>query len=154
MRKAITLAVALVMPFTYAPYASAATTPRVVSAVAATVGSTSNGGYILYSNGKLIAYGGAPFYGDARTKGLNDFAAVAQDGSNNGYWLVTATGKVYTYGNICQGDNIKEPTTIVGPIIGTMFLTGAQQNNGNIDTGFLMVNNKGTVYPYFCEMSF
>lgn len=153
MRYLFALVTAIIITFAFVPYASAAIPPRAVTAAVATVGGNSYGGYILYSNGKLVAYGGAPFYGDARSKGLNNFTALGQDGSNNGYWLVTATGKVYTYGNLCQGDVVKEPT-VVPPIVGTMFLTAAQQNNGNIDTGFLMVNSKGTVYPYLCEMSF
>jgi|GEM_PF-6705110 len=72
---------------------------------------------------------------------------------HNGYWLVTATGKVYTYGGLCQGDTIQEPK-ITGPIVGALALSLAQQNNNNIDDGFQMVNAKGTVYPYLCEISF
>lgn len=127
--------------------------PRIVSAVPTANSGNSNGGYVLYSNGKLVAVGGAPFYGDARASRLDDFVALAQDGSNNGYWLVTATGKVYTYGSVCQGDTIKEPQ-IVAPIVGTMFLTAAQQDNDNIDTGFEMVNAQGTIYSYLCVASF
>lgn len=133
--------------------ASATPAAHVVAAVPNTIGDNSDGGYILYSDGVLAAYGGAPFYGDARAKGLNDFTAVGQATANSGYWLVTATGKVYTYGNICQGDTIQEPK-VAGPIVGTMFLTGAQQNNNNIDTGFLMVNSAGTVYLYACIQTF
>ena len=60
---------------------------------------------------------------------------------------------MFTFGNVCQGDTISEPK-IVAPIVGTMFLSQAQQNNGNIDTGFQMVNAKGTVYTYSCNLSF
>ena len=37
-----------------------------------------SGGYVLYSNGMLNAQLGAPFFGDARKSGLNNFSAMAQ----------------------------------------------------------------------------
>ena len=125
--------------------------PHIVAVVPYVNGGT--GGYILYSNGKLLADDGAPFYGDARSKGISSFAAVAQDGSGTGYWLVTTTGQVFTFGNLCQGDAVSE-SKIPPPIVGTMFLSQAQQNNGNIDTGFLMVDAQGKVGAYTCNFSF
>ncbi len=124
---------------------------HVVSAVPDANGGT--GGYVLYSNGKLLALGGAPFYGDARAKGLNDFSAIGQDGNSSGYWLVTATGQVFTFGNVCQGDRIAE-AKVAPPIVGTMFMSRAQQNNVNIDTGFLMVNAEGNVFTYACQLTY
>jgi hypothetical protein len=122
---------------------------HVVGAFPATAGASSNGGYILYSNGEINAVGGAPFYGDARHSGLTNFVAVAQDGDNAGYWLVTATGKVFTFGQVCQGgDTVSEPA-ITGPIVGTMYLSITQE--GQVDTGFQMVNSAGTVYTYACN---
>ena len=137
----------------FVPFSLAASPPQAVSAVPSTVGGNAYGGYILYSNGRLVATGGAPFYGDAVRTGLHNFVALGQDDSSSGYWLVTATGKVYTYGNLCQGDTIQAPK-IVGRIVGTMFLTTAQQNNFNIDAGFAMVSNTGRVYDYLCKIAF
>jgi hypothetical protein len=139
---------------TVAGVASAAPAPHIVAAFPDTLGVNSAGGYVLYSNGKVDALDGAPFYGDARQTGLNDFVTLAEDTKgNNGYWLVTATGKVYTYGGLCQGDTIQEPK-ITGPIVGTIALSLAQQNNSNVDDGFQMVNARGTVYPYLCMYNF
>lgn len=121
---------------------------HVVRAFQNITGGTLAGGYILYSNGQVNAVDGAPFYGDARHSGATNFVAIAQD-TGSGYWLVTATGHVYTYGNLCQGDTVQAPS-VVGPIVGTLSLSQAQQNSDSIDTGFLMVNAQGTVYSYLC----
>jgi hypothetical protein len=144
----------LAAPATVAGVASAAPAPHIVAAFPDTLGFNSAGGYVLYSNGKVDALDGAPFYGDARRTGLNDFATLAEDTQgNSGYWLVTTTGKVYPYGGLCQGDTIQEPK-ITGPIVGTLTLTLGQQNSGSVDDGFQMVNARGTVYPYLCVISF
>ena len=138
--------------------ASAAPAPHIITAVPTANSGDMNGGYILYSNGKVMAIGGAPFYGDAVSAGLNDFVAIAQDGGSDGYWLVTATGKVYTYGSDpvqeCGPGNKVVVPHIVGPIVGTTFLSAAQQNDSNVSTGFDMVNGHGEVFPYLCEVSF
>lgn len=135
--------------------ASAAPAPHIVGAYPDTMGFNNAGGYVLYSNGRVNAIDGAPFYGDARTSGLDDFTTMAEDlQGGKGYWLVTATGKVFTYGGTCEGDTISAPKDVIGPIVGTLQLSLAQQNNGNVDTGFQMVNAKGTVYPYLCELGF
>jgi hypothetical protein len=132
--------------------ALAAPGPHVVAAFPNTIGLSQAGGYVLYNNGKVNALNGAPFYGDARKSGITNFAALNQ--AYGGYWLVTATGKVYSYGSVCQGDKISPPKNVVSPIVGTLSMSQAQMNNSNIDTGFQMVNAKGTVYSYLCLYSF
>lgn len=115
-------------------------------------GGNGTGGYVLYSTGRLDALDGAPFYGDARKAGLDNFVTMAQ--TSDGYWLVTATGEVFTYGGIngdCQGDTVSRPTNLVGRVIGTLFLSAKQQNNGNIDAGFLLVTSAGDIYTYACR---
>lgn len=125
----------------------------VVAAVPSTNGLSDYGGYVLYSDGVLKAMDGAPFYGDARHSGLKDFAAIAEDDSSSGYWLVTATGKVFTFGTVCQGDNIQAPK-VTGRVVGTMFLSNAQQQSDNVDTGFAMVTSTGAVDDYLCLNAF
>ncbi len=118
-------------------------------------GGNETGGYVLYSTGRLDALDGAPFYGDARKAGLDNFVTMAD--TSDGYWLITATGQVFTYGGIsgdCQGDTISRPTNLVGPVIGTLFLSAKQQNNSNIDAGFLMVTSAGDIYTYACRSTF
>ena len=56
-----------------------------------------SGGYVLYSNGMLNAQKGAPFYGDARKSGQNNFATMAQS-FWGGYWLINSAGKLFLYG--------------------------------------------------------
>lgn len=118
-------------------------------------GGNGAGGYVLYSNGLPEALDGAPFYGDARKTGLNNFVTMAQNG--DGYWLVTASGQVFTYGGIngdCQGASISRPKTLVGQVIGTLFLSRKQQNNSDISAGFQMVTSAGDIYTYACVISF
>jgi hypothetical protein len=105
----------------------------------------STGGYILYSNGRVNAVQGAPFYGDARKSGLNNFVTMAQD-PLSGYWLITSTGQIYAYGSkICSGPpGVVGPKQVVGPIVGTIYPA-----NSNTE-GFTMVNAAGTLYSYSC----
>jgi hypothetical protein len=105
----------------------------------------STGGYVLYSNGRVNAVQGAPFYGDARKSGLNNFVTMAQD-PLNGYWLITSAGQIYAYGGkICAGPpGVVGPKNVVGPIVGTIYPA-----NSNAE-GFTMVNAAGTLYSYSC----
>ena len=145
------LAAALSLPGAAA--ASANPTPHIVS-VMPTLGISRAGGWVLYSNGKVNAIDGAPFFGDARKSGLDNFTTIAPSAGGDGYWLVTSTGKVFTYGaDIVQacgpGAKVVVPK-IVGPIVGATFLSVALQANGNV-IGFQMVNAAGNVYQYLCE---
>ena len=79
--------------------ASAAPAPRIVGTWPNTSESPA-GGWILWSNGKVRPVGEAPFYGDARGSGLNDFVGMiaSNDAGGAGYFLVTSTGKVRSFG--------------------------------------------------------
>ena len=96
--------------------AGAAPNPRVVAVFQSVTGS---GGYSLYSNDMLNAQLGAPFFGDARKSGLNNFTALAQS-SFCGYWLINSAGRFFQYGQACLIRKIVAPSKIVGPIIGAI----------------------------------
>lgn len=123
-----------------APVAGAAPAPKIVAAFQ---DDTGPGGYILYSNGKVNAQYGAPFYGDARKSGLNNFSTMAQD--YGGYWLLNKAGKVFQFGSPCFFGKMTTPKKVVGPIIGTVSFG----RNDSAD-GFYGVNANGKLFRYVC----
>ena len=124
-----------------ASLASAAPAPKIVAVVQ---GLSSSGGYVLYSNGMLNAQKGAPFYGDARKSGQNNFAGIAQ--TFGGYWLINSTGKVFQFGNGCFIGNPVGPSKIVGPIVGAIGFGTSESGNG-----FYEVNSAGKLFRFACE---
>lgn len=132
--------------------ATASPNPHIVGAFQSADDNTDGvGGYVLYSNGKLNALNGAPFYGDARQSGQDNFVTMAQN-ADGGYWLVTSTGKVFAYGvQDCSGDTIQQPSHVQPPIVGAINLSSAAANN--FDAGFQMVNESGTTYTWSCGSS-
>ena len=94
----------------------------------------------------LNAQKGAPFYGDARKSGQNNFATMAQS-FWGGYWLINSAGKVFVYGSGCLFGTAIGPSKIVGPIVGTI---GFGKNESG--SGFYEVNSAGTLYSSLaCE---
>ena len=124
-----------------APVANAQPAPRVVGVFQALFGS---GGYTLYSNGKLNAQLGAPFYGDARKSGLNNFTAMAQ--SLGGYWLINSAGRFFQYGDPCFFGKVTAPKGVTGPIIGAIGF-GANDRG----QGFQAVNAAGKLFRFGCS---
>ena len=124
-----------------APVAGAQAKPRIVGVFSTETGW---GGYVLYSNGMLNAQKGAPFYGDARKSGQNNFATMAQS-FWGGYWLINSAGKPFLYGTGCLFGTAIGPSKIVGPIIGTI---GFGKNESG--SGFYEVNSAGTLFRFVC----
>jgi hypothetical protein len=155
-RKLLVALAAVVAPLTVlssimAVPASAQPAPHIVDVVGTNNGLSSNGGYILMSNGAVNAIVGAPFYGDARHKGLNNFVALAQDGSDGGYWLVTTTGQSFPYGNVaCQDGEVWTGPALAkvqGTVVGTV-------DAPELDSGYIEVTSTGHTYEYSCQFSF
>jgi hypothetical protein len=124
-----------------APVAGAQPGPRIVAVYQTELGS---GGYVLYSNGMLNAQKGAPFYGDARKSGLNNFTTMAQS-FWGGYWLINSVGRLFLYGTGCFLGTAIGPSKIVGPIIGTI---GFGKNESG--SGFYEVNSAGALFRFTC----
>ena len=131
--------------------ASAQPAPHVVDVVGTNNGLSSNGGYVLLSNGTVNAIVGAPFYGDARHLGLNNFVALAQDGSDGGYWLVTSTGQSFPFGNVkCSNGEVWTGPVLAkiqGTVIGTV-------DAPELDSGYIVVTSTNHTYEYSCQFSF
>jgi hypothetical protein len=121
--------------------AGAQTAPRIVDVIQTDFGS---GGYVLYSNGMLNAQKGAPFYGDARKSGQNNFSTMYQS-LWGGYWLINSAGRVFLYGSGCLFGTAIGPSKITGPIIGAI---GFGKNEAG--SGFYEVNSAGTLYRFLC----
>lgn len=73
-----------------------------VNAIAINPTPTGLGYWVLHSNGTMIAYGDAGWYGDPKntedisSNGFRDFAVTP---SGLGYWVLRANGQVYAYGD-------------------------------------------------------
>ena len=92
----------------------------------------------------LNAQKGAPFYGDARKSGQNNFTTMAQS-FWGGYWLINSAGKLFLYGQGCLFGTAIGPSKIVGPIIGTI---GFGKNESG--SGFYEVKSAGNLFRFTC----
>ena len=129
----------------------ASAAPRVVGVFPNNMSGTSSGGYILYSNGKVIPLAGAPYYGAGTNKRLNDFVALITDQAGNGYWLITKTGMSFSYGTTCSnGEVLQGPKTLPA---GTVVI-GAVNTGGSFNEGFDLVSSTAKTYSYQCNFSF
>ena len=124
--------------------------PHIVEVVGTANGESNDGGYILYSNGAVTTVAGAPFYGDAHTKGLTNFVSLAQTDFQGGYWLVTATGQDFPFGSVgCDSGEVWTGPSFktTGVIVGTV-------NAPEDDQGYDAVNTAGKTFEYSCQYSF
>jgi hypothetical protein len=107
-----------------------------------------NGGYLLYSNGRVVAIGGAPYYGNGLSANVNNFVALVTDTLNPGYWLITSTGKVVSAGSLCRANGYG--SALQGrPVGGTV--VGAVNPTGSGDEGFDEVNSAGVTSEIQCS---
>jgi hypothetical protein len=130
-----------------APSPSAAAAPRIVGTWPNT-SETATGGWILWSNGKVRPAGEAPFYGDARGSGLNDFVGMiaSNDAGGAGYFLVTSTGKVRSFGPVCgSGGTLAPPAHL--PTSGVVGLISRSDGYA----GFEMVTSTGSMFGFTCD---
>lgn len=129
------------------PSAVATMSPHIVGTWPNTSGAAT-GGWILWSNGKVETVGLAPFYGDARRSGLNDFVGMiaANDAGGDGYFLLTTAGRVFSFGPTCGSGSLVPPAhRPTSGVVGAIY---------PVDTaGFDMVTSTGAVYKFKCEFS-
>jgi hypothetical protein len=126
--------------------AASATAPHIVGAWSDNDSdNNTSGGWVLWSNGKLDALSGAPFYGDARKQGLNNFVGMVDDTQFKGYWLVTSTGKVFSYGQACPDEALTIPHNVP-----TSGIIGAIDQQNQINEGFSLVSSTGALYNFTC----
>jgi hypothetical protein len=126
---------------------AAAAAPRIVGTWPNTSESPA-GGWILWSNGTVRPVGEAPFYGDARRSGLNDFVGMitADDAGGAGYFLVTSTGKVRSFGPVCgTGGTLAPPAHL--PTSGVVGLIDRSDGYA----GFEMVTSSGAMFGFSCD---
>ncbi len=107
-----------------------------------------SGGWELFSNGNVIAFQGAPNYGNATSHKLNNFVGMVGDVLGNGYWLVTSTGAEFGFGSVCEGEHLVRPAGV--PSSG---IVGAIDLKSQTTEGFGMVTSKGATYQFKCEFS-
>jgi hypothetical protein len=110
-------------------------------------GPAANGGYMLYSNGRVVPVGGAAYYGSALGHG-NNFVSLVSDSSNPGYWEVTSTGKAYSVGQTCSSGETLQGARPHGTVI------GAVNPTGSTDEGFDLVTASGRTYEWQCNFNF
>lgn len=105
------------------------------------------GGWILWSNGKVVSVGEAPFYGDARHDRINNVVGMlgSTEGGGGGYWLVTSTGRLLSFGPTCgAGGHLQGPRHV--PTSGVVGLV--MRSDGY--AGFRMVTASGAMFQFGC----
>lgn len=88
---------------------------RGVVAIAST--GTGRGYWLFQSDGVVLPFGDAEFFGDASNRDLNSPIVDAAARGSNGYWLVTKRGRVYAYGGARKEGNL-EAGSKVPPVSG------------------------------------
>lgn len=111
-------------------------------------GSNSNGGYLLYSDGKVVPVGGAPYYGNGLSAKVSNFVALVSDPLDPGYWLITSTGKIVSVGGLCGSGETLQGHRVAGTIV------GAANPTGSDDEGFDEVNSAGATSEFQCNFNF
>ena len=81
---------------------NAAPKPHIVGTWANQVNLNSNGGYTVWSNGRVQAFNGAPYYGGATSRHVNNIVGIVGDVYAKGYWLVASNGAIYSLGRPCR----------------------------------------------------
>jgi hypothetical protein len=109
-------------------------------------GTQLGGGYQLWSNGEVVAIGGAQYFGDAVGAHLENFVGMVTDYWSAGYWLVTSTGRLFGYGKVCQDQSLVGPKKLPA----TTF-SGAVDLVDADNEGFNLVTSAGAIYSFRCS---
>src|SRR5439155_13310776 len=100
-----------------APLVGVATAAAPAAAVA-TQTATSDGYWLVASDGGMFSYGGAQFHGSAGGTKLNrPVVGMAATPSGHGYWLVATDGGIFAYGDAPFGGSAGA-TRLNQPIVG------------------------------------
>jgi hypothetical protein len=159
MKRAIALTVAVVaglgaVGFSISASASTARPKAVVGHIISAwpndVSMGGTGGYIVWSNGKVVTIDGAPFYGSFNIP-TNNVVGFAENGMENGYWVVTSTGAIYgTHGVCSSGETLQGPHVLLRP---GERVVGAISSSGSLKD-FALVTNVGRTFDYSCNFNF
>jgi hypothetical protein len=147
---ALGLAVAIPIAASAAGSSQPRVAAHIVSAWPNDVSIGGTGGYIVWSNGKVMTIDGAPFYGTFNIP-TNNVVGFAENSSDNGYWVVTSTGKLYGTHGVCQSGetlqgqpvNLKPGEKVVGAV-----------SASSMEDDFALVTNLGRTFNYGCEFTF
>ncbi len=124
--------------------------PHIISAWPNDVSMGGTGGYIVWSNGKVVTIDGAPFYGSFNIP-TNNVVGFAENGMENGYWVVTSTGAIYgTHGVCSSGETLQGPHVTLRPgerVVGAISSSGSMKD-------FALVTNLDRTFDYGCNFTF
>jgi hypothetical protein len=124
--------------------------PHIIGSWPNDVSSGGTGGFVVYSNGRIVTIDGAPFYGSFNIA-TNNVVGFAGNGSENGYWVVTSTGKIYGTPGVCSSNEtlqgprvaLRPGERVVGAISGSSF-----------EKDFALVTSLGRTFEYGCNFTF
>lgn len=149
----VSLAVILAVVVPMAASAStpkAAPKPHIIGTWPDDVTFNGDGGYVVWSNGRVQALSHAPSYGSLRLKKpVNNIVGFEADPMSGGYWLIAANATIYSLGSTCQDQ------TLVGPkIVPKKGVVGAVNLADSSNEGFEMVTSLGRTYSFSCQFSY
>jgi hypothetical protein len=122
--------------------------PHIVGTWADDVNLNQNGGYTVWSNGRVQAHAGAPYFGGAQHRGVNNIVGFVADAFSDGYWLVSRSGRVYSFGTTCQFGHLKPPSGVPSRgIVGGIDLSRTVTNEG-----LILLSSTGKTYRFECSI--
>jgi hypothetical protein len=147
---ALALAVAIPVAASATGSSQPRVAPHIVGAWPNDVSMGGTGGYIIWSNGKVVTIDGAPFYGSFNIP-TNNVVGIAENGMENGYWVVTSTGQIYgTHGVCSDGETLHGRHIALRP--GERVVGALSASTGEDD--FALVTSQNRTFDYGCEFNF
>lgn len=127
---------------------NAAPKPHIVGTWANQVNLNSNGGYTVWSNGRVQAFNGAPYYGGATSRHVNNIVGIVGDVYAKGYWLVASNGAIYGLGRPCPRGHLIRPRGV--PSRGIVGGINRRKANSGFE-GLALVSRTGKTYAFACS---
>jgi hypothetical protein len=136
---------------------ASASTPRHKAVTARIIGTWPNdvsiggtGGFVVYSNGRVVTIDGAPFYGSFNVAS-NNVVGFADNSTENGYWVVTSRGKIYGTSGVCGSDeklqgpriSLKSGERVLGAV-----------SPSDVEDDFALVTSLHRTFNYGCNFTF
>ena len=98
VRAAAALAFAVVLGVVV-PRAEATSPTGILADRVVGVASAGAGGWMVYSSGRVVPFGGAPSFGSITAPLNQPIVGIASTSDGGGYWLVASDGGIFTYGD-------------------------------------------------------